>query len=229
MLVFRELPVPAPWNPARGRARTPLLVYGASSSLGAFAVKLAKLANIHPIIAVAGSSASVVKEELDSSKGDVLLDYREGDDKLIEKVHQIAPDLHFAADAIGSPKTTELCTRMVNPNNSVVSTSVGEPWDESLRDRSPEGVEIRICFSPGIFEPTDPEGPDGEKGPNIGPRAFAITALTYLSFALQRGLIKPHPYKVQPNGLANLSDSLKALKEGKNAGYRYLLEIGATP
>ncbi|KAK5677675.1 hypothetical protein LTS10_009558 [Elasticomyces elasticus] len=204
LLMFKGKPLPTPWNPAPGLTRTPLLVYGASSAVGAFAVKLAKLANIHPIIAVADPA------------------------KLLQNIKQIADDIHYAADAIGSPETAAFCAQAVSPTNSTVTSSVGDPWDDTVKDRSPIGVEFHLAFSPGVFEPNDPEGPEGKNSPKLGPKAFATTAMAYLSYALQRRLIKPHPYEVQPDGLGSLSRSLMELKEGRSRELRYVLEIAAS-
>ncbi|KAF2170385.1 hypothetical protein M409DRAFT_19208 [Zasmidium cellare ATCC 36951] len=228
LLAFKDKPLPTPWNPANGNTRTPFIVYGASSSVGAFVVKLAKLANIHPIIAIAGSSAESIKSVINPSKGDVIVDYRQEEDALIRAVHQVANDAHYAADAIGSPKTGELCARLVNPHDSIVTSSVGDPWDDTLKDRVPPGVQLQIAFSPGVFEPNDPDGPDGEDSPNHGRKAFGLTAMNYLSYALQNGILAPHPYEVRANGVDALAEALLALKEGRNKGKRYLLEMGAT-
>ncbi|KAK3666170.1 hypothetical protein LTR22_002834 [Elasticomyces elasticus] len=228
LLMFKGKPLPTPWNPAPGSTRTPLLVYGASSAVGAFAVKLAKLANIHPIIAVAGASSASIEKELKSDLGDVLLDYRQDPAKLLQNIKDIADDIHYAADAIGSPETAAFCAQAVNPTDSTVTSSVGDPWDNTVKDHSPVGVEFHLAFSPGVFEPNDPEGPEGKNSPNLGPKAFATIAMAYLSYALQRRLIKPHPYEVQPEGLGSLSRSLTELKEGRSRGLRYVLEIAAS-
>ncbi|KAK5713654.1 hypothetical protein LTR15_011354 [Elasticomyces elasticus] len=228
LLMFKGKPLPTPWNPAPGLTRTPLLVYGASSAVGAFAVKLAKLANIHPIIAIAGASSGSIEKELNSDLGDVLLDYRQDRAKLLQNIKHIANDIHYAADAIGSPETAAFCAQAVNPTDSTVTSSVGDPWDNTVKDRSPVGVEFHLAFSPGVFEPNDPEGPEGKNSPNLGPKAFATIAMAYLSYALQRRLIQPHPYEVQPEGLGSLSRSLTELKEGRSRGLRYMLEIAAS-
>ncbi|KAK5138272.1 hypothetical protein LTR08_003333 [Meristemomyces frigidus] len=230
LLLFKGKPLPTPWNPAPGATSTPLLIYGASSAVGFFALKLAKLANIHPIIAVAGASnAPSIAAELDPSRGDVLLDYRQGPEALLRNIRAAASDIHYTADAIGSPETAAFCAAAVSPTNSTVTSSVGEPWDTTLPARTPAGVTFHLAFSPGVFEPHDPDGPAGQHSPNLGPQAFATTAMAYLSFALQRGLLKPHPYEVPSQGLASLARALTALQGGRAGGVRYVLEITASP
>ena len=56
--LFRRQHLPPPWAPRSKDAELiPLIIYGASSALGAFAVKLAKATNVHPIIAIYGERA----------------------------------------------------------------------------------------------------------------------------------------------------------------------------
>ncbi|KAK6428064.1 hypothetical protein LTR95_015794 [Oleoguttula sp. CCFEE 5521] len=64
----------------------PLLVYGASTGVGSMAVKLAQLADIHPLICVTGSGCDSVSKNIEGSKGDVVIDYRQGDDATIEAI-----------------------------------------------------------------------------------------------------------------------------------------------
>lgn len=227
VLMFKDKPIAAPWNPIHGSTHQPVVIYGASSAVGAYAVKLASLANMHPIIAISGSSTDAIASILDHTKGDVLLDYRQDRDELIASIKSVATDIHFAADAIGLPGTTGLLSQVLMPTASYLSTSL--PIDEGVRAKAPKGVTWIYASTPDLFEANDAHGPQGEKSLNVGPQAFATTAMEYLSFALQRGLITPHPYKVQPHGVASLEDSLAVLKAGSNGGVKHVLEIAASP
>jgi NADPH2:quinone reductase len=224
--VFKNRPLPTPWNPAPRDAKHPIVVYGASSAVGAFAVKLASLANLHPIIAIAGQSGDVVKSILDPKKGDMFLDYRQGPEKLIQRIRSTPEDNHFAFDAICGEGTSELLCQVLHPENSYLGRSLR--LEEGVT-KIPQNIDCQVAFAPGLWEPNDPDGPDGENSPNVGPRAFATVAFAYLTFALENELIQGHPYEVLPNGLEGLSDALKAVKAGKNKGVKYVCEIAATP
>src|SRR5450432_603662 len=79
MAIYRCQGLPVPWSPRTSTAPPlPLIIYGASSSLGCFAIKLARASNIHPIIAIAGSNTEYIRTLLDPSKGDSIIDYRQG-------------------------------------------------------------------------------------------------------------------------------------------------------
>jgi NADPH2:quinone reductase len=87
--LFRRQSLPAPWSPLPlSNTSTPLVIYGASSALGCFTIKLASLAHIHPTIAVCGLSKDYVRTLLDDSKGDKIVDYRQGVDAWKEEVQR---------------------------------------------------------------------------------------------------------------------------------------------
>ncbi|GLI77892.1 hypothetical protein PoHVEF18_006188 [Penicillium ochrochloron] len=79
LALFRHLGFPAPWDvTSETSASGPHLIYGASGAVGAYAVQLAVKAGLYPIIAIAGRSSNYVQSIIDPSKGDKVLDYREG-------------------------------------------------------------------------------------------------------------------------------------------------------
>lgn len=55
--------------------KIPLIVYGASGAVGAYAIKLAQTSNIHLIIAVAGRAQPFVETLITREKGDIIIDY----------------------------------------------------------------------------------------------------------------------------------------------------------
>lgn len=71
--LFVRMNLPQPFVPAS--KPLPLLIYGAASAVGAFAIKLASRSNIHPLICVAGKGAAFVESLIDRSKGDVIVSY----------------------------------------------------------------------------------------------------------------------------------------------------------
>jgi threonine dehydrogenase-like Zn-dependent dehydrogenase len=82
LALYRELGLPPPWAPRALPLPGPLLIYGGSTAVGAFAIKLARAANLHPIVAVAGGGLDLVASLLDPAAGDVALDYRNGPEQL---------------------------------------------------------------------------------------------------------------------------------------------------
>jgi NADPH2:quinone reductase len=86
--LFVELGLPTPLEPAK--TPTTILINGASSSIGSFAVQLAKLANLR-VIGIAGSGSPYAKE----CGADVVVDYRgKSTDELVRAVNEHGPFNH---------------------------------------------------------------------------------------------------------------------------------------
>ncbi|KAH8817511.1 chaperonin 10-like protein, partial [Xylogone sp. PMI_703] len=119
--LYDNLKLPPPWNPAT--SSTPLLIYGASSAVGTFAIKLALRSNIHPIIAIAGKAKDMTSSLLDLSKGDLVLDYRDGLATMAEKVQTVLKQsnltLRAAFDAISEKRSVEFVSSLVVPGGYI--------------------------------------------------------------------------------------------------------------
>ncbi len=95
LTLFRRQNLPPPWNPLpTGSRPLPLIVYGASSALGMYAIKLARLSNIHPIIAIGGASSEHILTLLDHIVGDTFIDYRNGVERMTTAVHDALKGLN---------------------------------------------------------------------------------------------------------------------------------------
>jgi NADPH2:quinone reductase len=97
------------------------VIYGAASTVGAFAVKLARLSNIHPIVAVAVRGRGFVSSLLDSSNGDVVIDYRKGPEYVIREIQRSSPKIQNVLDAISTRETTSLLSSIPDPVDSQLS------------------------------------------------------------------------------------------------------------
>ncbi|KAL4956100.1 chaperonin 10-like protein [Aspergillus filifer] len=113
--------LPFPWRPAQ--APTPLVIYGASTAVGAFAIKLACNSNIHPIISVAGKGCGYVESIVDKSKGDIVIDYRHGLDKTVSAIKShlgnCQPVVKHALDAAITADSTEVLKQIVTPGGLI--------------------------------------------------------------------------------------------------------------
>jgi NADPH2:quinone reductase len=216
--LYKELRLAEPWNPAT--ETTPLVIYGAASTVGAFAVKLARLSNVHPIIAVAGRGIDFVSSLLDSSKGDVVIDYRKGSEYVLSEIQRSAPKVQNVLDAISTPETISLLSSIPDPVNRQLSL-VLPPEAPTVNP----GIKVTVSFAPLLWEPNDPSGPDGEVTPNIVPKAFAHIMFRYLAHAQANYLISHHPYEVILGGLEGISRGLKNLRDGQNSARKYILRI----
>lgn len=109
-----------------------IVVYGAASAVGAFAIKWLRRANLHPIIAVAGNGIPFVESLLDQSKGDSVVDYRKGDDAVVKGIAAAVPKgqkLMYAFDAVSEHNSyTNIC-KVLDPHGFISLVLPGKEYE----------------------------------------------------------------------------------------------------
>ena len=127
--MFLRLGLPDPWTPAK--QETPLVVYGGASAVGAYAIKLACLANIHPIIAVAGRGEKFVEGLIDRSKGDAIVDYRKGDDAVVQGIKDAlkGKKVEYAFDAVSEHNSYTNIVQVLEPSGHLTLVLPGRKYE----------------------------------------------------------------------------------------------------
>jgi len=230
--LFRRQHLPPPWSPIPADGPpTPLIIYGASGAVGTFAIKLARASNIHPIIAIAGSSSAHLLPLLDKSKGDALVDYRVGVEEMKKAVHKKLRGLpcHNAFDTISDNGTWISISQMLSPSDSrtpsylsVVSGS--EKYDDG---EIKEDVEIVYTFCGTAH--TGKNRPGGTKNPadrevESDPE-WAFVFFKYISRMLADGRLTGHQFEIVDGGLEGVGKGLNLLMEGKAKGSKFVFRI----
>lgn len=218
--LFQNPGLPLPFRPAT--APLPLVVYGGSTAVGAFAIKLAKAANIHPIIAVAGKASDFVSGLLDESKGDVVVDYRPGDEAVVS---QIKDALHgqrllHAFDTVTEGSSTTNILKLLDPEGRVTTVL---PTDQIKDDR------IKTTSVGSVHDPQTPLAAKDLHRLQPGGSEFGVAFFKLFSWGLAHGWFAPHPYRVIEGGLAGVEQALRDLKNNKASAFKYVLRIDDTP
>ncbi|KAF6809142.1 putative quinone oxidoreductase [Colletotrichum sojae] len=218
--LFHSLQLPSPWDRNRATKR-PVIIYGASTAIGAFGIKLAKKAGLHPLIAVGSKNSAFVLDLLDKEKGDAFVDYTQfqSQDELAENLREVVAG------------TGQRCFQVfdcVSENGSF------EMLGKAIRGPPEEGTGFRPRITtvlPGIdYNTVDPSveviatqvghvHADENEGSLLG----LIWARLFAE-GLRTGWLKPHPYEVV-NGLEGLSDALKGLKDGTVRAKKMVVRI----
>lgn len=235
LTLFRRQGLPSPWSKtSQNSSQTPVIIYGASSSLGTFAVKLAKLSNIHPVIAIAGSNASYVSNFLDSAKGDMLLDYRVGGSQLISQVRlhldSLGLEAHHAFDCISEHDSWVPLSQMLDPISSDGVRNVLSVVSGAQKYDSPEipmGVEVVYTYvgsvHTGAYPPQMPK--QAPKEDAKGDPEFVEEFFGWLEGALERREYEGHPFEVVPGGLGGVEEGLRRLRMGEAGGKKMVYRI----
>lgn len=220
--LFIRLGLPQPWtggrqdgsikDPSSAHHTGPLLVYGAASAVGAYAIQLAKRANIGPIIAVAGRGVPFVESLLDKTKGDNVIDYRQGDDAVVSGVKAAIPSgqqLKYCFDAVSEKGSYVNAAKVLASDGKITLVLPGRDYPEI-----PSTIEKSMTMV------GDVHGPQTD---------FGFAWFRLFSKGLQEGWFKAHPHTVIPSGLHGVEEGLKNLKDGKASATKYVFRIGETP
>ncbi|OJJ42715.1 hypothetical protein ASPZODRAFT_137104 [Penicilliopsis zonata CBS 506.65] len=214
--LYQRLKLPLPWNPTS--EPLPLVVYGGASAVGAFAIKFARLSNIHPLIVVAGRGSAFVETLIDREKGDTIIDYRQEDAEAISAQLKAAAGgrpVHHAFDAVAEKGSQRNIGAALTVPGEITTV---EPSDDY---QAPEGIRIgqtivgTVHMAPSAGKLLE----DGE---------FAAAFFPFLGRGLAHGWFSGHPYQVRPGGLAGIQGALHDLQAGKASAVKYVVRIGET-
>lgn len=211
--LYHHLGVPQPWTPAK--EATPLVIYGAASAVGIYTVQLASLANVHPLICVAGNSKAYLESFLDPSKGDVVIDYRDGDDAVVEGIKKAAAaaavggasEVRFAYDAVSEKGSYVNLSKALGPGTTINVVLPGKDYDV------PAGVTIAQCNVGSVHK----EAKD-----------LGYVYMRYFAKGLREGWFKAQRQEVVPGGLGGVQTGLENLKAGKASAVKYVFRIEDT-
>jgi NADPH2:quinone reductase len=226
--LFYVLRLPTPWQ-RESRTPNPVIIYGASSAVAAFAIKLAAAANIHPIIAVGSSTSDFVKPHLHPSKGDVLLDHRAYPDA--ESLARAIKDSARAAGVVDGRVPLAFDTiSLPGTFDAVVSKAMAGPPIAGIGRPKIAVTQPFIDFSTAD-ESVDTEPFNCElsfKGNEDGIR-MAAALFRMATTGLSSGWLAPHPFEVVPAGLQGLEDALNRSFQGKIQAQKLVIRIANTP
>ena len=210
--LYERLRLPQPWTPrADTDAPLPLVIYGASSSIGYYALQFAIKSNIHPLICVAGKAAAHVEKVIDRSKGDTIVDYRGGDEAVQSGIKDAlkGAELHYAFDGVSEKGSYQNICKVIAKGGHVTLVLPGRKYDDI-----PEGVKQTITMV------GDVHGPHKE---------FGYVYYRYIALGVEQGWFKPQPQEEIPGGLNGVQEGLRNLKEGKASAVKYVFKIADTP
>ncbi|KAL9619274.1 MAG: hypothetical protein Q9160_006126 [Pyrenula sp. 1 TL-2023] len=217
--LFVRLGLPEPWLSTEEKLKAigadgGLIIYGGASAVGAFAIKLAKESNIHPIIAVAGRGIPYVESLLDKSKGDTVVDYRNGDEAVVKGLQAAIPQgktLNYAFDAVSEHNSFINISKVLNQDGGNISLVL-------------PGMDFS-AIPKGINQTTTQVG-NVHNAETIRP--FGLAWYRLFGQGLKEGWFSGHPYEVVTGGLAGVETAMKNLSEGKASAVKYVFRIADT-
>lgn len=206
---------------------------GASSAVGSFAIKLAKMnPRTGPIIAIAGASVNYVREELGV---DTVLDYRSSN--IGEQLQQALRGLKLrhVFDAINSSASVKYLTAVLEPRHGrytctmAVGPSMYDPEGDAEKILKNAGVwyehiwvgdifGTRLARVAGIVQ--EVEANDRSKGIWFGSVMSRV-----FEPGLEDGTFEGHPFEIVQGGLGGVEAMLKKFGEGNRGNKKFVTRI----
>lgn len=210
-----RLNLPQPTAPAT--EPIPFVIYGGSSAVGTYAIQLAKRSNIHPIIAVAGKAQAHVQSMLDPSLGDAIVDYRNGDEAVVQGIKDALQGrkLLHAFDATAVKSSVLNLTKVIDVEAGRITLVLGPG-----RDFGGRHADIPASVHQSLSNVFDVHGPQAE---------LAYVYSRYFTRGLQEGWFRAQNQEVCAGGLEGVEDALKRLKDGSASATKFVFRIADTP
>ncbi|CAP64855.1 uncharacterized protein PODANS_5_4010 [Podospora anserina S mat+] len=211
--LYDRLRLPQPWSPEVSRDEVtdiPLLIYGASSAVGFYGLQFALRSNMHPLICVAGSAKEYVRGFIDESKGDVVVDYRDGPEATVEGIKKALKgrELKYALDAVSLPESLDNIAEVLSTDGGHVTLVLGHP-KKGLK----EGQKYSVTMVGDVHNDH---------------RDLGYVYFRYIARGLAEGWFKPQRVEVVPGGLGGVRKALEDLKKGRASGVKYVMRIEET-
>ncbi|KAI1452022.1 GroES-like protein [Annulohypoxylon moriforme] len=205
--LYGHLGLPQPWTPAT--ESIPLVIHGASSAVGAYAVQFSRKSNIHPLICIAGESRSYVETLIDRSKGDTIIDYREGDDAVVESLKKASAgsEILYAFDATSEHNSYATVSHVLAKGSKIAGVLPANNYEFPLH------ISNSVVLVGNVHTTY---------------KDFGFVYFRYIGRALQEGWFKAQPQEVVPGGLGGIRKALEDLKAGKAHAVKYVFRIADT-
>lgn len=210
--LYARLGLPQPWMPAPTAQKIPLVIWGASSAVGSYAIQLAKRSNIHPLICIAGRAQAHTERLIDRSKGDVVIDYRQGHDVVGRaiKASLKGAKLKHALDAVSEMGSYQTICEILDKDVGKITLIVPA---QSYSD-IPKTIEKSVIKVADI---------------NSELQDFGYICSRYFSKGLEEGWFMAQPQEVVPGGLEGIQTGLQNLKGGVASAVKYVYRVADTP
>lgn len=224
--LYLELGLPEPWKATT--TPTPLIIYGGSGAVGAFAIKLAQASNIHPLIVVAGKGQPFVEKLITPSKGDIIIDYRKGDEAVVSGIKDAlkksgASEVHYAFDGVSEHNSFQNISKILSKTSKITLVLPGEDYSDI-----PGHIEQSTTNVGTVHKDVAPDSARGKAGIKTGGKDFGYVFFRLFSRGLQEGWFSGHPYEVVAGGLGGVEQALSNLQAGKVSATKYIFRIEDT-
>ncbi|KAF4443598.1 alcohol dehydrogenase [Fusarium acutatum] len=198
-----------------GAENPAVLIWGGSSSVGLYAIQIARLNGLQVI-----TTCSPKHHDLVKSYGAIeAFNYR--DPEVVEKVRQVAPGLRYVFDTIGNTTSSNTASRAISHQNGVLCTV--RPGKANTEEVA-KGVKITDVLVWTAF------GEEQRYGKFHWPASqedhkLALDFFEKLPMLLSSGQIKPNSYKLFDDGLDDVFKGFQEYRDGNISNYKIVYKL----
>lgn len=204
--LFKRLELPLP--DSAPHEQIPLLIYGGSTTVGAFAIQLAKFAGLY-VVAIAGKSKDLAL----AYGADEVIDYRgKSQDQLSEEIAKaVGGKIRYAYDVVSEGGTLETIANAFETNGGKITYTLN--YTEEQLAKLPSNITTsRTMVGTAHAEDAD----------------FAQDYYEKAGKWLEEGKLKPMKVTVVPGGLGGVAEGLRRLQENEVSGEKLVYRIAET-
>ncbi|KAM5349756.1 hypothetical protein ACJ41O_006261 [Fusarium nematophilum] len=217
--MYRQLALPKPYQ--TNTSQEGFLVYGASTSVGQYAVQLGKLSGLR-VIAVASSKHHALLKRLGA---DITVDYR--DEAWVARVKEASLSrLRYGLDIIAKGGSSEKIAETLSHTEGDHLVTLSPVNKDSLSAINPHIKSESIMAFTVFGRPLEYHMFDNVGGSTLGDREAWETYLRRLPEMLQKGDLQPNQVK-EMGTLKNIVEAFELSKEGKLSAEKAVFKIGS--
>lgn len=214
--LYQQLRLPEPYS--KNDTEQDILIYGASSSVGQYAVQLGRLSGLR-VIAVASSKNHTFLRHLGA---DVTVDYHH--DWVTEVKDITQRSLKYAFDCIAEGGTSEKIANILSCTESDHLVALSPLDKDAIRKINPPVKAASIMAFTVFGRPLDYPMFDNVGGPTLGEREAWEKYLRWLPDMLRKGHLEPNNAKTI-GGLESVGKGFELSKENKLFGEKAVFQI----
>lgn len=194
--------------------QTSVLVWGGSSSVGLYAIQIARLHNFNIVTVCSPKHHEYVK----SLGADLVFDYKSGD--VVNKIRKAVPRLQYIFDTIGDKTSSAIASQALGEEGGTLCTV--RPGKANT-----EGVSSRANITDVLVWTAflkDHQYKDFKWPANESDHKLSAELFEKLPQWLEDGTIKANNPKVL-KGLEKVPEGFQEYRDGKISGYKIVYEV----
>ncbi|KAI5235698.1 NAD(P)-binding protein [Aureobasidium subglaciale] len=198
----------------RKNAKTSVLIWGGSSSVGSYAIQLASMYGINIITTCSPRNFDLVKK-LGATH---VFDYN--DSAVVDKIKEVASDLEYTLDTIGSQESSTQASQAIRPEGGVLCTV--RPGKANT-ERVVEGVRVTDVLVWTAFLKDHAYG-EFKWPASVDDHELAAELFAKLPFWLEQGAIKPNNVKLFDT-LDSIHEGFGMYRDGKISSFKIVYKV----